>query len=40
MLERPKAREAAPKNERISGDYIWLSPHAQRRMSIGRRTSF
>jgi hypothetical protein len=28
---------AAPRSERMSGDCIWLSPRAQRRMSLGRR---
>jgi hypothetical protein len=37
---RTRVREQAPKKERMSGDCIWLSPHAQRRMFIGRRTSF
>jgi hypothetical protein len=35
-----RPRTVAQRSERFSGDCIWLSPRAQRRMSLGRRTRF
>ena len=37
---RPLVKSGEPRSERISGDHIHLSPRAQRRMAMARRSGY
>jgi hypothetical protein len=37
---RPIAKVSDTRGDRFSGDHIHLSPRAQRRMAMGRRSAF